>query len=128
MDSIFVASVSFALSKILPFVLLGVLGFNLVQMLFKSGWNRKRFATFYMTCLVGGLTVISIFFVQYGISDFFLIPAFVIAVIIPVVKRKVFFPFSPFCAKCGKRLSIRKILFIDPAYCGACEQIVIDKE
>jgi hypothetical protein len=116
-------TISYLLSKAFPFVLLGVLGFNLIQMLFKAGWNRKRFASFYMTCLVGGLTVISILFVQYGVHDLFLIPAFAIAIIIPIVKRKEFFPFSLACAKCGSGISIGKILFEDPAYCDSCEKI-----
>jgi len=121
-------TISYLLSKALPFVLLGVLGFNLIQMLFKAGWNRKRFASFYMTCLVGGLTVISILFVQYGVHDLFLIPVFAIAIIIPIVKRKEFFPFSLSCAKCGRGISIRKILFEDPAYCDSCEKIEADKD
>jgi hypothetical protein len=119
--------ISYLLSKVLPFILLAVLGFNLIQMLFKSGWNRKRLASFYMTCLVGALTVISILFVQYNVHDLFLIPVWIVAIIIQVVKRKEFFPFSPVCAKCGNGLSIRKILFADPAFCASCEPVEPEK-
>ena len=120
--------VSYVLSKVLPFVLLGVLGFNLVQMLFKSGWNRKRFATFYMTCLVGALCVISILFVKYGINDLVLIPLWIVAIVIPIVRRKDFFPFSIKCASCGKPLSLRRILFVEPSLCPDCESKEAEKK
>jgi hypothetical protein len=113
--------VSFWLSKVLPFVLLGTLGFNLVQMLFKSALNSKRRASFYMSCVIGALCVASIYFAKNRISDFFLIPLWIAAIAVIIVRRKDFFPFAVRCVSCKTRLSLKRILFEEPSHCPSCE-------
>jgi hypothetical protein len=113
--------ISYVLSKAMPFVLLAVLGFNLSQRFLGSGWNKKRFATFYWTCLVGAICVVLLLFVRFIIDDWMLIPVAIAAVLVAYVRRKDFFPFSARCAQCGALLSLKRIFYTDPGICKTCE-------
>jgi hypothetical protein len=114
------ATIVYTLFRALPVAILLVLLVNNIQRFAKTGWNAKRFATFYLALFTGGLFVITLLFLRFRVPDVYLVPVAVAAIIVLVILRGKFFPFRLRCTQCGAALSLRVILFGAEDLCRSC--------
>jgi hypothetical protein len=111
--------ITFVSFTILPYFVLIALFVNLIQKKI-SKWNKKRYATLYLSILFGSLFIVSLLFLRFNIPDFLFVPVWIAAAGIVIVRKHDFFPFRLFCSNCRKLLSIRKIVFYDDILCAEC--------
>ena len=75
--------------------------------------ERKRFATLYLGVAAFGIYIAGLTFVEYGLSDLFLIPVLAIIGTVLYVYREHTFPFRLRCRETGERLTWEEILYDD---------------
>jgi hypothetical protein len=88
--------------------------------------GKKRMATLMLTVFLLGLWVLTFLFWRLGIDDVFLIPICFLAAAVLYWRRKALFPYRLACARCGKSLPLKKILFFDSNACDTCDPPRID--
>lgn len=94
-------------------VFLGVFFINMLQKRHQQRAANKRFATLYLGIGVFGIYVSGLSIVEFGLSDFWLIPAVAIIAGILYRYREHTFPFTLYCRESGKRLTWNEILYED---------------
>jgi 8-oxo-dGTP diphosphatase len=109
------------LQKNLFYLLLAVLALNLFQRRYQKTSQRKRFATLYLAMLVLAWMVLVIVVVAFGWPDWLLIPFTLALAGIGAAFHQHTFPFRFRCARCGKQLEARRILFFDSNACESCD-------
>jgi hypothetical protein len=112
--------VSFVIIKFLPFIILLFILLNMIQKRFLRNWEPKRLATLYLIFVTGGIIIVSVFVVRFGLPDFIYIPLLPAVAALLIVKRKHFFPFSIRCGSCGKMVTPRELLCSNDNLCAAC--------
>jgi hypothetical protein len=108
------------LSRFLFYPVVIILVFNLIQRRFVDRGTRKRYASLYFGVLVLAFWGVTFLFQRYGIPDGYLILPLSAAAALIAIRRKDFLPFRLRCASCGKRLSLRTVLFDDANLCDSC--------
>jgi 8-oxo-dGTP diphosphatase len=109
------------LQKNLFYLLLAVLALNLFQRRYQKTSQRKRLATLYLAILVLAWMVLVIVVVAFGWPDWLLIPFTLALAGVGAVFHRHTFPFRFRCARCGKQLEAKRIVFFDSNTCEACE-------
>lgn len=83
--------------------------------------GRKRYATLFLTALLIAAWIAAWFFVRYRVPDIFLVPVAALAAALVAWKHRVFLPFRLRCARCGKKLTLSRILHFESNMCGTCD-------
>jgi len=109
------------LQKPLAFLLIAVLIFNLSQRRHLSYGEKKRIATLLIAGAILFLYIIDLLIIRFHLSPLYLIPATLIIILFFLNYRKAVLPFSINCDYCGKRLSIKRVLYHDSNMCANCE-------
>jgi len=120
--------ISFIILKGLPFLLLGVLLFNLIQRKLIPGWGKKRLASFYWVLLITGYIAFTFLIYRFRLSDWLHVPLLLIFGFIGFVKRRYLFPFQWRCATCNKRLSLYRVFLKPDHFCKTCTVPVVKPE
>ena len=113
--------ISTLLMKILLVPMVALWAFHLFQRRFKEAGERKRIATLSLTVVVIGAWVAAWLFTRYGIDDTYLIAVAALAAAVVVWQRRLMLPYRLRCARCGKPLTITRVLNHDSNTCEACE-------
>jgi hypothetical protein len=82
--------------------------------------GKKRTATLAITVILLGVWAAAFFFGRLGLDWVFMIPVVLIAAGVVYVWRKTLFPYRLTCVKCGTRLRLKEVLFLDANMCGKC--------
>ena len=82
--------------------------------------GKKRVATLAVTVILLGVWAAAFLFGRLGLDWVFMIPVVMIAAGVVYVWRKTLFPYRLTCVKCGARLGVKEILFLDSNTCAAC--------
>jgi 8-oxo-dGTP diphosphatase len=104
----------------LIFITAGLLVFNMTQRRHIKHGQKKRFASLYLAGVILLMYLFAALIERFFLNDYFLLPAAGILITAVILKRKVFFPHQLHCASCGKRLSIKQILYYDDPLCINC--------
>lgn len=104
---------------LVPMVALWV--FHLYQRKFREAGARKRSATLALTLIVIGAWVAAWAFNRFGIRDAWLIAVAGAAALLIAWQRRLLFPFRRRCPRCGKAVSVVRMLCLDSNTCEACE-------
>jgi hypothetical protein len=114
------ARIVLVMIRVLPWVVIAVLAFNMSQRAFMAVGVGKRFATLQMALLVAALWAATLLFPRLGIGDVFLIPVVALLVAVAVLRRRSIFPHRLRCSSCRVPLGIKRILYHDDTRCAAC--------
>jgi len=106
----------------LIYITAGILIFNLTQRKHIEHGEKKRRGTLYLAGAVLFLYAAAALISRFRLGDAYLIPVFAGVALLILFKRKYFFPFSKNCVNCGKKLSLKKILYYDAPLCEECDQ------
>ena len=109
------------LQKYLFYLLLGVLALNLFQRRYQKLSERKRFATLYLAMLVLSWMILVIVQLHFGWPDWLLVPFTLAPVAVGAVFHRHVFPFRLRCARCGRALEGKRILYYDSNVCERCD-------
>jgi hypothetical protein len=112
--------VSYAITRILPLILMGVLIFNVSQRFIKNEWGKKRFAVLYVSITLIVLYSGAALIMRFGLSDLMLVPLCLGIIVFVVWKRKAYFPFALRCVRCKAPLTIKAIISEDSNLCKTC--------
>ena len=115
------AAVSIFLQRYLLVPIVAVWIYHLSQRRRYATGERKRRATLYFSLLLIGVWGVAFLFARYGVRDIFLVPIAVAAAAIALSQRQFLFPYRLRCARCGKRLPLQRVLFLDADTCPECE-------
>jgi hypothetical protein len=94
-------------------VFLGIFFINMLQKRHQQRADKKRYATLYLGIASFGIYVSGLSIVEFGLSDFWLIPALGIIIGLLYRYREHTFPFTLYCRETGKRLTWNEILYDD---------------
>ena len=114
-------AISSLLLKILLIPMVGLWAFHLYQRRFKDAAVRKRIATLSLTAVIIAAWVAAWFFSRYGVGDTYLVLVAACAVGVVIWQRKRILPYRVRCARCGKPLSLQRMLSYDSNLCDACQ-------
>ena len=115
-----VPALSRILASVLPYPLIALLAFNMVQRRFLAVGEGKRFATLYLAGLLVMLFGAAYTFAYFGVPDAFLtLPAAIICLVAWRFRARIW-PFRLRCSECGAPLAARRILFYDDRRCETC--------
>jgi hypothetical protein len=114
-------ALSTLLQKILLIPIVGLWVFHLYQRRFKDAAVRKRIATLSLTAVLIAGWAAAWAFTTYAVDDRWLIVVAAAAVFLVIWQRKLMLPYRARCARCGKRLSLTRMLSWDSNTSEACE-------
>ncbi len=115
-----VPALSRFLANVLPYPLIALLAFNMVQRRFLAVGEGKRFATLYLAGLLVLLFGAAHTFAHFRVADVFLaLPAAIIGLVAWRVRARIW-PFRLRCPGCNARLPARRVLFYDDHRCETC--------
>ena len=114
-------AVSALLLKILLVPMVALWAFHLFQRKFKEAAVRKRIATLSLTAVIIGAWGAAWLFSRYGVDDIYLAAVAVAAAAVVLWQRRLMLPYRARCTKCGKPLSVTRMLSFDSNACQACE-------
>jgi hypothetical protein len=114
-------AVSTLLQKVLLVPIVALWAFHLYQRRFRDAGTRKRIATLSLTMVIIGAWSAAWLFARYGISDQWLAAVAVAAAAVIVWQRRLILPYRRTCVRCGKGLSLIRLLCLDSNTCEACE-------
>lgn len=114
-------SVSMFLLRWLLVPVIALWAVHMLQRRHASVAGRKRYATLFLTALLIAGWIAAWFFVRYRVRDIFLVPVAALAVAVVAWKHRVFLPFRLRCARCGKKLTVTRILNYESNLCGTCD-------
>ena len=109
------------LQKNLFYLLLAVLALNLFQRRYQKLSEKKRYATLYLAMLVLAWMILVIVVVAFHWPEWLLVPMTLALAAVGVVFRRHTFPFRFRCARCGKQLEGKRIMFFDSNTCESCD-------
>ena len=115
------AAVSIFLQRYLLVPIVALWIYHLSQRKRYATGEQKRRATLYLTLLLIGVWGVAFLFARYGVRDIFLVPIAIAALAVALSQRRFLFPYRLRCARCGKWLPPRRILFLDANTCPECE-------
>jgi len=104
---------------LVPIVALWVL--HLYQRRFRDAGTRKRAATLALTLVIIGAWAAAWLFHRFGIADVWLLAVAGLTAAVIAWQRRHMLPFRLRCARCGKAVSMERILGLDSNTCEACE-------
>jgi len=114
-------AVSLLLQKILLIPMVALWVFHLYQRRFKEAAVHKRIATLSQTAIIIGAWVAAWVFSRNNIDDIYLVAVAAVAAVIVVWQRKLILPYKTHCVRCGKPLSLPRVLSYDSNICEACQ-------
>jgi len=106
----------------LIFITAAILIFNMTQRRHIEHGQKKRFASLFLAGIVLLMYLFAALIDRLFLNDYLLIPAAVILISAIIIKRNFFFPYKFRCTSCGKKLSIKKILYYDEPVCTGCSE------
>lgn len=107
--------------RVVFYLLLFKLTMTLYQRRYNVEGGRKRLASLYQSVLIGLLYCILSIVIAKAYNDKLVYAAVFSVIIISFLFRQKLFPYISVCQKCGKKLKIQQILFIDSQNCPECE-------
>lgn len=114
-------AISSLLQKILLVPIVGLWVFHMYQRRYKDAAIRKRLATLGLTAVLIGAWVFAWLFERCGVADRWLVVVAGAVVAVVIWQRKRLLPFHARCVRCGRRLTIGRMLSWDANTCEACE-------
>ena len=103
-------------------VIIAVLTLNLLQRKYQNRSRHKRSATLITATLILLLDVLFILILQFQLPQWLGIPAIIIPLTIGYILRSRIVIFKFKCSECGKKLSLKEILYYDDNLCAVCSQ------
>ena len=113
--------ISASLLNILLAPMVALWALHLYQRKFKDAGVRKRAATLSLTLVVIGAWAAAWLFNRFGVPDMWLLAVAGAAAAVIAWQHRRMLPFRPRCARCGRTVSIDRILGLDSNTCEACE-------
>ena len=114
------------IQKITVVVLLAVLIFNLTQRKHLSYGEGKRYASLYAAGFILLFYAATIVFKHFFVSPAYLLGVLALEAVGVYSFRDKIFLFHARCAACGKKLALRRILYVDAPFCEECEAEIED--
>lgn len=93
---------------------------NLFFRRYKQPTSKKRMASLYQAIAVFIITTVAAFIADRGLTDVYLYAGILIVAVILFFMRARVFPYRLNCGKCGIRLDMRAIYFMDDNLCETC--------
>ena len=115
------SSIALYITRFLPYILIAVLLFNMVQRRYMKSGMKKRYATLYLAGLLLLLLAVSFIIIRFDLGDIALLPSEGLLAYVAYRFRSRIFLFRRKCAHCGCILPLFKILFADSNLCTSCE-------
>lgn len=112
--------ISARLLNILLVPMVALWALHLYQRRFRDAGTRKRAATLALTLVVIGAWAAAWLFNRFGVSDVWLLAVAGAAAAVIAWQHRRMLPFRPWCARCGRTVSIDRILGLDSNTCEAC--------
>lgn len=113
--------ISARLLNILLVPMVALWALHLYQRKFKDAGMRKRAATLALTLVVIGAWASAWLFNRFGVPDVWLLAVAGAAAAVIAWQHRRMLPFRPRCARCGRAVSVDRILGLDSNTCEACE-------
>ena len=107
--------------KFLPYLLMGVLIFNLIQRPFMKFGEKKRLATLYISLMILAVYGSALIIYKYIGNDLAYIPVIAILLYISFRQKDAVLPFKRKCIRCSSTLPLKKIFFNDSNLCADCD-------
>ncbi len=120
--------ISARLLNILLVPIVALWALHLYQRKFRDAGLRKRAATLSLTLVVIGAWAASWLFNRFGVPDVWLVAVAGAAAAVISWQHRRMLPFRLRCARCGKAVSLERILGLDSNTCEACEPPVSQGE
>ena len=103
-------------------VFIAILVLNLMQRRYRKEVERKRSATLYLAIIVFLLNIYAYGVIRLQLSDFFIAGYAVVAIVVIVRFKNIFFPFAYHCRECHRVMDFNRIVYFDSNLCASCAE------
>ncbi len=108
-------------SSYIYYIMMALLLLNITQRKHIKHGEKKRLATLWMAGLFLFLQVELVVIQHYKLSDYYIIPAFLVFLVIGYLLRKKMLVFKFKCESCGTKLDYKRVLYWDSNKCEKCD-------
>ena len=108
-------------SSYIYYIMMALLLLNITQRKHVKHGEKKRLATLWMAGLFLFFQVELVVIQHYKLSDYYIIPAFLVFLAIGYLLRKKMLVFKFKCESCGTKLGYKRILYWDNNKCEKCD-------